>query len=162
VTPLRKKILSPGALRARLARERRAGRRIVFTNGCFDVLHRGHVTYLEKARTLGDVLVVALNSDRGVRRLKGPGRPLNPLDDRLTVIAALEAVDFVTSFDEVTPVELASQLRPDILAKGGDYSISDLPEATAARAWGGKMKILSFVKGRSTTKLIKRARSSRA
>lgn len=132
---------------------------MVFTNGCFDLIHKGHVTYLEKAKNLGDVLVVALNSDISVQRLKGPTRPINPLKDRLEVIAALESVDYVTWFGEDTPLNLIQLLRPKILVKGGDWKLDQVVGAEEVLGWGGKVKLISFVPGRSTTGMIARVKS---
>jgi D-beta-D-heptose 7-phosphate kinase / D-beta-D-heptose 1-phosphate adenosyltransferase len=145
------------ALAAELDRLRQLGRRIVLTSGCFDLLHRGHVTYLGRAKALGDVLVVGVNTDDGVRRLKGPERPLNPLDDRLQVLAALSCVDYVIEFDEDTPEQLIEALRPDVFTKGGDYTRELLPETAAVERLGGTVEILPFVLDRSTTLLIERA-----
>jgi rfaE bifunctional protein nucleotidyltransferase chain/domain len=132
----------------------------VFTNGVFDVLHRGHVVYLAQARALGGSLVVALNTDASARRLgKGPDRPLNNEMDRAMVIAALGAVDLVTWFDENTPEALIGQLRPDILVKGGDYDMQSLPETALVQSWGGSALALPFVKGYSTTALVKKIRA---
>ncbi len=158
---LRTKIKSTRAL-ARVLTQLRARRgkkpRVVFTNGCFDLLHRGHVTYLEEARRQGDLLVVALNSDDSVRRLKGPERPLNSLADRLEVMAALGSVDYVTWFEEDTPLESVLALRPDVLVKGGDYKPADMVGAAEVQSWGGKAKALRFVEGQSTTRLIAKSR----
>ena len=135
-------------------------RPLVFTNGVFDVLHRGHVTYLAAARALGDGLFVALNSDASVRTLgKGPDRPVNKAEDRAIVLAALESVSAVGIFEEITPVALLSRIRPDIYVKGGDYTIDQLPEAIAMREWGGRTLILPFVSGFSTTEILKRVRA---
>jgi len=132
----------------------------VFTNGVFDVLHRGHVVYLAQARALGGSLVVALNTDASARRLgKGPDRPLNNEMDRAMVIAALGAVDLVTWFDEDTPEALIGQLRPDILVKGGDYDMQSLPETALVQSWGGRALALPFVEGYSTTALVKKIRA---
>ena len=132
----------------------------VFTNGVFDVLHRGHVVYLAQARAQGGSLVVALNTDASARRLgKGPERPLNNEMDRAMVIAALGAVDLVTWFDEDTPEALIGQLRPDILVKGGDYDMPRLPETALVQSWGGSALALPFVKGYSTTALVKKIRA---
>jgi rfaE bifunctional protein nucleotidyltransferase chain/domain len=132
----------------------------VFTNGVFDVLHRGHVVYLAQARALGGSLVVALNTDASARRLgKGPDRPLNNEMDRAMVIAALGAVDLVTWFDEDTPQALIGQLRPDILVKGGDYDMQSLPETALVQSWGGRALALPFVEGYSTTALVKKIRA---
>ena len=145
------------ALAAELDRLRRLGRRIVLTSGCFDILHRGHVTYLSRAKALGDVLVVGVNSDDGVRRLKGPERPLNPLEDRLQVLAALSCIDYVVAFDEDTPVELVAEVRPHVFTKGGDYSRESLPETAVVERLGGRVVILPYIVDRSTTLLIERA-----
>jgi rfaE bifunctional protein nucleotidyltransferase chain/domain len=132
---------------------------VVFTNGVFDVLHRGHVTYLAQARALGGSLVVGLNTDVSARRLgKGPERPLNNEQDRAVMLAALEAVDLVTWFDEDTPVELLRELRPALYVKGGDYDVSKLPEAEAVQGWGGRAVAIPFVDGYSTTALVNRIR----
>ena len=147
-------------LAAALAEHRRLGRRIVFTNGCFDILHRGHVTYLRRARELGDVLVVGVNSDASIRRLKGPSRPINTLEDRLTVLAALRFVDHLVPFDEDTPHELIRLVRPDIFVKGGDYTRERLPEASLVEALGGVVCILPLVEDRSTTSMIDRIRGT--
>ncbi len=134
---------------------------VVFTNGVFDVLHRGHASYLAAARALGGSLVVALNTDASARRLgKGPDRPLNPQDDRAALIAALESVSLVTWFDEDTPLEIISTLRPDILVKGGDYDMKLLAEAQLVEGYGGQAFALSFVDGYSTTALVKKIRSA--
>lgn len=133
---------------------------VVFTNGVFDVLHRGHVTYLAQARALGGSLVVGLNSDASARRLgKGPDRPLNAETDRAILLAALESVSLVTWFDEDTPVELLTELRPQIYVKGGDYDVATLPETRAMQAWGGRALALPFVDGYSTTALVRKIRA---
>lgn len=130
--------------------------RLVFTNGCFDLLHRGHVEYLAAARGLGDALVVGVNTDASVERLKGPGRPVVPQGDRALVLAALESVDAVTLFHEDTPRELLADLLPDILVKGGDYSPSEIVGKTEVEAAGGRVEVIPFIKGRSTTEIITR------
>jgi rfaE bifunctional protein nucleotidyltransferase chain/domain len=131
------------------------------TNGVFDVLHRGHVSYLARARDLGASLLVAINTDASARRLgKGPERPLNRQADRAFMLAALQSVDMVTFFDEDTPVALISQLRPDILVKGGDYDMSKLPETALVQSWGGKALALPFVDGYSTTALVEKIRQN--
>lgn len=136
---------------------------IVFTNGVFDVLHRGHVTYLAQARALGGSLVLALNSDASARRLgKGPDRPLNNELDRAAMLAALESVSLVTWFDEDTPLELIGELRPDVLVKGGDYQMDKLAETAVVKAYGGRALAIPFVDGYSTTALVKKIRSSPA
>lgn len=131
----------------------------VFTNGVFDILHRGHVLYLEQARELGASLIVALNSDASARTLgKGPDRPLNSEADRACVLAALQSVDLVTLFDESTPVELLEQVRPDLYVKGGDYDMSRLEETRRMATWGGRSVAMPFVQGFSTTELVRRIR----
>lgn len=138
----------------------RLPRPLVFTNGVFDVLHRGHVIYLAAARSLGNGLIVGVNSDASVRMLgKGPDRPINAEADRATVIAALESVSAVTIFAERTPMELLKLVRPEIYVKGGDYTLDRLPEAELAQSWGGRTVIIPFVEGYSTTELLARARS---
>ncbi len=137
----------------------RASGPVVFTNGVFDVLHRGHASYLAQARSLGGSLVVALNSDASARRLgKGPDRPLNNELDRAALMAALESVTLVTWFDEDTPLELITELRPDILVKGGDYDMSKLAETKVVEAYGGRAQAIPFVDGYSTTALVKKIR----
>ena len=132
---------------------------VVFTNGVFDILHRGHVSYLAQARALGASLVIGLNSDVSARGLaKGPGRPLNAEADRACVLAALESVSLVTLFDEPTPVELLKLVRPQLYVKGGDYDIETLEETQRVRAWGGDARALPFVDGYSTTALVQRIR----
>jgi D-beta-D-heptose 7-phosphate kinase/D-beta-D-heptose 1-phosphate adenosyltransferase len=140
--------------------DRAAGRRIVLTNGCFDVLHRGHTRYLNQAKQLGDVLVVALNDDDGVRRLKGPDRPINSIADRAGVIASLSCVDYVTVFGSDTLVPLIELLKPDVYAKGGDYTAQMLEEAPAVEACGGRVSILDYVPEHSTAAVVRRIRSS--
>jgi D-beta-D-heptose 7-phosphate kinase/D-beta-D-heptose 1-phosphate adenosyltransferase len=156
---MRKKIVSWNALKQRLASLRRAGKRIVFTNGCFELIHLGHVRYLEAAKRLGDVLIVGLNTDRSIRRLaKGPERPLNPEQSRAEVLAALEMVDFVTLFDQDTPLDLIRIVRPDVLVKGGDWRPDRIVGADFVRSYRGTVRALPYVKGYSTTKLLQRAR----
>lgn len=151
---LEKKILSRAELVERFGRP--SGQRVVFTNGCFDVLHRGHVEYLAEAREMGDALVVGLNSDASVCRLKGPDRPLNAEHDRAIVLAALESVDAVTIFPEDTPLELISELLPDVLVKGGDYQVGDIVGAKQVENAGGRVAVVPLVPDRSTTRLIQR------
>ena len=135
---------------------RRSGKAVVFTNGCFDILHAGHVRYLAEARAQGDVLIVGLNSDESVRALKGKGRPVNPAPDRAEVLTALRSVDHVVVFDEATAEELVRQLRPDVYVKGGDYSLETLPEAAIVASYGGRTALVPLVPGRSTTRVIQR------
>jgi glycerol-3-phosphate cytidylyltransferase len=132
----------------------RTNKVVVFTNGVFDILHAGHVQYLDKAKSLGDFLVVALNTDSSVSRLKGPTRPLNSLSDRMAVIAALRCVDCVVSFEEDTPERVISEIKPDIHVKGGDYSVESLPESRIVHEYGGKVVILPLLEGRSSTRVI--------
>lgn len=127
------------------------GKKIVFTNGCFDILHRGHVEYLQKAKELGDLLVLGLNSDSSVKRLKGESRPINNEKDRAIILSALECVDYIIIFEEDTPLELIKNLKPDILVKGGDYKI----ENVIGREYAKETMIIDFVDGYSTTKIIK-------
>lgn len=134
---------------------------LVFTNGCFDVLHRGHVEYLAAARELGDLLVVGLNTDRSVRALKGESRPVHTETDRAVVLAALESVDVVVLFDEDTPLDLIRALRPDVLVKGGDYEPETVVGAGEVRAAGGRVVIVPLVPGRSTTQIIQRLKGAR-
>ena len=156
----------PGFLRKLCRREEvparlaTLSRPLVFTNGVFDVMHRGHAIYLAQARALGGCLLVALNTDASARRLgKGPDRPLNNEKDRAILVAALAAVDLVTLFDEDTPETLISEIRPDILVKGGDYDMSKLPETRLVESWGGRAQALPFVEGYSTTALVRKIRS---
>ncbi|MCR4416156.1 MAG: D-glycero-beta-D-manno-heptose 1-phosphate adenylyltransferase [Ignavibacteria bacterium] len=136
------------------------GKKLVFTNGCFDIIHRGHIDYLNRAKALGDYLVVALNSDESVRRLKGEGRPINKLEDRAFVIANLKAVDFVVSFDEDTPFEIISAIIPDVLVKGGDWSIENIVGRDIVEANGGKVYSLPYVENYSTTNIINKMKNS--
>ncbi len=142
---------------------REEGRRVVLTNGVFDLLHAGHVYYLQEARALGDLLVVGLNDDRSVRRRKGPARPLVPLEDRAIVLSALACVDLVVAFGEDTASDLVARLQPDTYVKGGDYDPAAppghkgyLPEATVVAGYGGHVQVLSFLPGRSTTDIVRR------
>ena len=154
--PPESKIFTRESLLAKL-RERRP-ETVVFTNGCFDLLHRGHTEYLSAARALGDLLVVGLNTDASVGRLKGRGRPVTTEQDRALVLASLECVDAVTLFTEDTPLELVRALVPDVLVKGGDYAADDIVGADVVRAAGGRVVVLPFVGGRSTSDLIRRIR----
>ena len=135
-------------------RLRDAGKTVVFTNGCFDVLHIGHVRYLQAARALGDALIVGVNSDASVRRLKGPARPLVCHDERAWIIGSLKCVDHVVVFDDDTPESLITAIRPDVLVKGGDYQGTEIVGAAQVRARGGKVALVDVVPGRSTTNLI--------
>lgn len=143
-------------MRAQLSRTEK---KLVFTNGVFDILHPGHTTYLNEARKLGDALIVAVNSDESVRRLKGPGRPIHSLKDRMLVLAALECVDYVTSFSESTPLKTILTVKPDVLVKGADYTLSNVVGATEVMSWGGSVKLIRFVKGKSTTNTLNKIKS---
>jgi rfaE bifunctional protein nucleotidyltransferase chain/domain len=154
-----KVILERGELSRVRAELRAAGRRLVFTNGCFDILHVGHVRYLAAARRLGDALLVAVNSDRSVRALKGPGRPIMNEAERAEMLAALSSVDFVTVFDEESPRQLISELLPDVLVKGGDYAPDEIHGRAEVERAGGRVLALPFVEGASTTGIIERVKA---
>ena len=153
-----KKILTRDELLSERARLRAAGKSLVFTNGVFDILHVGHVRYLAQARALGDALVVAVNSDASVRELKGPERPLTVENDRAEILAALEPVDYVTIFAELSPRSLISVLLPDVLVKGGDYALDEIHGREEVEAAGGRVLSLPFVEGVSTSGIIDRMR----
>lgn len=144
---------------AAIQTRRAAGERIVLTNGCFDLLHPGHIESLRRARAFGDCLVVAINSDDSVRRLKGEGRPILALADRFELLQALRAVDLVVSFSADTPVEVVQRLRPDVWVKGADWRDAELPEAAAVREYGGQIVYLELVAGHSTTAIVERVRA---
>lgn len=146
------------AVRRRLKNE---GRRVVFTNGCFDLIHRGHVEYLRQARALGDALIVGVNSDASVRRLKGPERPIVEQDDRAHVLAALASVDFVCLFEEETPLALIRQLVPDVLVKGADWAVADVVGRDVVESAGGSVHTITFLPNRSTSRIIETIRSRR-
>src|SRR2546423_9848352 len=154
-----KKILSQQQLLNERARLRDVGQKLVFTNGVFDILHVGHVRYLQQARELGDALVVAVNSDASVRQLKGEGRPLMSENDRAEILAALDSVDYVTIFDDVSPRPLIAELLPDVLVKGGDYALDQIHGREEVEAAGGRVVSLPFVEGASTSEIIERVRS---
>ncbi|MDP2929429.1 MAG: D-glycero-beta-D-manno-heptose 1-phosphate adenylyltransferase [Candidatus Omnitrophota bacterium] len=139
---------------------RKKGKRIVFTNGCFDIIHVGHIDYLSKAKRLGDILVVGLNSDSSVRKIKGKNRPINKESDRAKVLSSLYFVDYITIFNETTPENLIKKVRPDILVKGSDWKAGDIVGSSFIKGYGGKIKRISFVKGYSTTSLIKKIESA--
>ncbi len=155
----RSKIKSPFAITALAKKLRHQGKKIVFTNGCFDILHLGHVDYLERAKALGDILVVAINRDASVRKLKGPERPVNSEKDRAGVLAGLQAVDFVVFFGEDTPLKTIQSIKPDVLVKGGDWPVSKIVGTGFVVARGGKVKSLKFLKGRSTTGTLKKIKN---
>lgn len=150
------KICARAELKVVLDRLKREGKKIIFTNGCFDILHAGHTRYLSEARKLGDVLVLGLNSDRSVRTIKGETRPIVPEAERAEVLAALSSVDFVTIFDELTPLALIEFLRPDVIVKGGDWAEKDIVGADAVRTWGGRVAVMPEVEGASTTNIIEK------
>jgi D-beta-D-heptose 7-phosphate kinase/D-beta-D-heptose 1-phosphate adenosyltransferase len=154
-----KKILTRDKLLSERARLRAGGRSLVFTNGVFDILHIGHVRYLAQARALGDALVVAVNSDASVRELKGAERPLTAESDRAEILAALESVDYVTIFDELSPRSLIADLLPDVLVKGGDYALDQIHGREEVEAAGGRVVSLPFVAGASTSRIIERIRN---
>lgn len=158
---LEDKIIERSALAGEILRLRaaRPTARIVFTNGCFDLLHPGHVRYLQEARLEGDVLLVAMNDDDSIRRLKGPTRPILPLRERLKVMAALGCVDMVTSFHEDTPIPLLEETRPDVLVKGGDYPVTGVVGHELVMSWGGAVKVLSLSPGHSTTAIESRMKA---
>ena len=135
---------------------KKQGKTIVTTNGCFDILHVGHVRYLQKTKTFADVMIVCLNSDDSVRRIKGPKRPINNENDRAEILCALECVDYVVIFDESSPEKLLCKIKPDVHTKGADYTIETLPEAKSIIANGGRIEFISFVEGKSTTKVIEK------
>lgn len=136
------------------------GKKIVFTNGCFDILHVGHVRYLNEAKALGDILILGLNSDSSVKSLKGSNRPINNESDRAEVLSALKAIDYVVIFDEKTAENIVGEVKPDIYAKGGDYSIDTLPEAKIVAEHGGKTVLLQLVNGKSSTNIINRCKEN--
>ena len=151
------KIVDMTTLQSRLHHWRAVGNRIVFTNGCFDILHRGHVELLAQCRGMGDIVILGLNSDASTRRLKGPTRPINDQLSRAIILAGLGAVDAVIIFDEDTPLDLITSIHPDILVKGGDYSASEVVGADIVRQHGGEVRIVPLVQGYSTTATISRS-----
>jgi D-beta-D-heptose 7-phosphate kinase/D-beta-D-heptose 1-phosphate adenosyltransferase len=153
---IQKKIVSPDKLEKLFSASFREKHRIVFTNGCFDLLHRGHIYYLSRARELGDILVIGLNSDDSVTRLKGPGRPLNNQQARAEVLGGLAFVDYLVYFHEDTPLELIRQVRPHLLIKGGDYQMEEIVGYRDMLTWGGKTKTIPLLEGYSTTSIIER------
>ena len=153
---MKSKLLKKTEISNALRKHRRKDESIVFTNGVFDIIHRGHVEYLAKAKAMGDILIIGLNSDASVRRLKGANRPLNKQADRAVILLALEAVDYVVLFGEDTPEKLIKLIKPDVLAKGADYKISEIVGADFVKSIGGKVRRVPLTKGRSTTKLIKK------
>jgi D-beta-D-heptose 7-phosphate kinase / D-beta-D-heptose 1-phosphate adenosyltransferase len=154
------KVHDAAQLAGRLEASRRDGRRIVLTCGCFDILHRGHISYLSQAKAVGDVLVVAVNSDASIRRLKGPTRPINSQDDRVAVLSALSCIDYLVLFNEETPARVIEAVRPHLYVKGGDYTIDSLPEKALVERLGGQVQVLPFIAEQSTTRIIDRLRKS--
>jgi rfaE bifunctional protein nucleotidyltransferase chain/domain len=155
---VREKVKKRQALKTIAARAKTEGKKIVFANGCFDLLHVGHVQLLREAKNLGDILIVALNSDRSVRQIKGPDRPILPEKERAELIAALEMVDYVTMFDEPDPLNVIRELRPDVLAKGGDWAKDKIDGREFVESYGGRVAVIPFLKGHSTTEIIERMR----
>ncbi len=153
---MNRKIRSADELSLEIAPERRKEAKVVFTNGCFDLLHVGHVRYLRQARRMGDLLVVGINTDESVRRLKGPSRPVQPERDRAEILAGLACVDYVVSFDEDTPLALIRRLRPDVLVKGADWPLDEIVGRDVVEASGGRVATIDYVKGISTSALIER------
>lgn len=151
---MKSKVISLAALKKILHSLKKQGKKIVFTNGCFDLVHYGHVSYLEKAKSLGDCLVIGLNTDASVRKLKGPGRPLVHEHDRARVLSALEAVDFIVLFGDETPYRLIAEVQPHILVKGADYKVKDIVGSDIVTSAGGSVVRIPLEKGRSTTSLI--------
>lgn len=156
MSSLTEKIKSRSELTSLLKVEKEKGKKVVFTNGCFDILHAGHVCYLNDAKQLGDLLVLGLNSDASVQRLKGPTRPVNNQQDRALVLAALACIDYVVVFEEDTPIRTLEQLQPHIHVKGGDYTAESLPEYPLIHGYGGKVVILPFKPGNSTTSILEK------
>jgi rfaE bifunctional protein nucleotidyltransferase chain/domain len=158
--PLNSSILTLEQAILRFGREKRNARRVVFTNGCFDLLHLGHLACLQAGRLLGDVLIVGINSDASVRQLKGAGRPVILADERAEILAALECVDAVVIFDDLTPREVIARLLPDVLFKGGDWPIGEIVGRQEVEAAGGRVEVVPFLPGHSTTNLLRRIRES--
>ena len=155
-SPPEKYIPNLNQLLTLVASYRNVGHKIVFTNGCFDILHAGHVSYLNRAKALGDILIIGVNSDDSIRRIKGVNRPINPLEDRIQVLGGLGCVDYLITFDENTPIDLIRLVQPDVYVKGGDYTKETLPEAPVVEQYGGIVELLPFVENRSTTRIIER------
>ncbi len=158
----KRKVKSITSLREFLNHLREKRKKVVFTNGCFDLLHLGHIHYLKKAKEKGDILIVGLNSDSSVRKLKGEGRPIVPEKERAEILSALEFVDYVTIFSEDTPANLIREVKPDVLVKGGDYSLNEIVGKNYVSSYGGKVVTINLVKGKSTTNLIKKIQCLKA
>ncbi len=148
------KIMTRAKLSAFVKKAKKEGKKIVFTNGCFDILHAGHVRYLNKSKEFGDILIVGLNSDSSVKKLKGPSRPINSEYDRAEVLLGLKSTDYVIVFEEETPTKLLEKIKPDVYTKGADYTLETLPEASVVAKYGGQVKFIDLVEGKSTTKII--------
>ena len=153
---MKKNLISRKNVPALVKRLKRRGKKIVFTNGVFDILHRGHVEYLAKAKSFGDVLILGLNSDASVRRLKGKSRPVQPQTDRAIILLALESVDYVVLFGEDRPDKLIESVKPDVLVKGADYKVSEIAGASFVKSYGGQVKRVKLTRGRATSKILKR------
>ena len=153
------KILERKILKEKVEALRKDGKKIAFTNGCFDILHVGHVRYLTEARKTADILILALNSDSSVRAIKGEKRPLVPEEERAEVLAALECIDFITIFKELTPLELINYLKPDILIKGGDWPEDKVVGRDEVKKWGGRVLLIPEIKGKSTTNIVEKIKS---
>lgn len=151
-----KKVIKKNALKKMLEKLRKEGKKIAFTNGCFDILHVGHIRYLREAKKTADILVLALNSDSSVRAIKGDKRPLFCEDERAEILAALEFIDFVTIFEELTPLELIIDLKPDVLIKGGDWTEEKIVGREEIKKWGGKVAIIPEIAGKSTTNIVEK------
>lgn len=158
---MREKVQSRDQIKAAAARAKTEGKKIVFTNGCFDLLHVGHLRVLSEAKKLGDVLLVALNSDRSVREIKGAGRPILPERERAELIAALEMVDYVTLFDEPDPLNLLGEVKPDVLVKGGDWAEDKVVGRELVEGWGGKVAVVPYLADHSTTDIIEKIERTR-
>ena len=154
------RVLSPNTLEQTIQEYKKQNKKIVFTNGCFDLLHIGHVTYLEEAKKLGDILVVGINTDASVKKLKGPNRPIQNENDRCSILAALKSVDHTILFGEETPIELIKSVKPDVLVKGGDWKIEQIVGSDFVMSYGGKVKSLNFVNGKSTTSIIEKSQKN--
>ena len=153
-------LINKNELQDLLKKLRNEHKTIVTTNGCFDILHVGHVRYLQKAKSFGDILIVALNSDKSVKSIKGESRPINNENDRAEVLNALRSVDYVVLFDEDSPINLLLEIKPDVHTKGADYTIETLPEAKGIMASGGRIEFISFVEGKSTTSIINKLKNN--
>lgn len=159
---MKEKIVDKNTLKKQVENWKCCGKKIVSTSGCFDIIHPGHIAYLEEAREKGDILIVFLNADRSVRQLKGHTRPVVGEDDRAAVIAGLESVDMVCIFDETTPCSMILDLQPDIVVKGGDYAGTHIPEMDAVATYGGKVEYVSVIEGKSSTSIINRLVDNKA